>query len=108
MDVDLSKKRRLIDHNHGTSSARGALSQDQTQSRSQDQNQMAQESNSPGLTPPASFRDFESAMQRQMEMMESMSQRINMMAFGFGAQHLQRAHEDTDSGPPEYESRAST
>ncbi|KAG6873021.1 hypothetical protein C0993_001765, partial [Termitomyces sp. T159_Od127] len=49
---------------------------------------------SPGPALPPSLRDFESVIQRQMEMMESMSQRINMMALGLEAQ--QRVHQDTD------------
>lgn len=52
---------------------------------------------------------LELAMQRQIDMMQSMSQRINLMALEFGALEFgaqQRGHQDTNREPPDYESQA--
>ncbi|KAG6886955.1 hypothetical protein C0992_001475 [Termitomyces sp. T32_za158] len=101
---DLSEKGPRAFYNHELLSASGIFGQVQTLGWNQDQEQSTPGRSSPGSTLPPSLKDFESAIQRQMEMMESMSQRINMMALGLQAQ--QCAHQYTDSEPPGYDSRA--
>lgn len=98
LDIDLPGKGPRPFLNHKISSVNGSSSQIQTQSQSQ-----STLGRSSSLPP--SLRDFESAMQRHMEMMESVSQRLNLMSLGLEAQ--QREHQDRDGEPPDYESRVS-
>ncbi|KAG6883120.1 hypothetical protein C0993_007738, partial [Termitomyces sp. T159_Od127] len=69
---------------------------------SDNQKQSAPEHSSQELTQSSSRSDLELAMQRQMEMMSIMSQRISALEAN------QRGHEDTATEPPDYESHAST
>lgn len=94
MNADLSMKEPPSNHSHERFAASGSQNEDQTVSGPASSQYML----------PQSLQDVKSAIQRQMEIMSMMSQRIMVL------EARQRGNDDTESQstqpPPEYEDRA--